>query len=431
MIKHIKTVLLLLVTISMVFTSGCFDAIEPDEMAYVVALGLDDGTDDNLIITLLLAVPIAVGVGPEPGEIDNATNMITVAAPTILGGINVINSLISKRVNFTQTKLIVISKELAEKGVERFINTFIRFREFRPDTYIGISRGRAEEFLKESKPVLEINPSKHFELVMESFKYTGFSSGSTIEEFYSKMECTCNEAVAVLLDISQIEETGDLAGVLANRKNSDGEVLEGDYTATDMPVVYENKVRQMGSAVFKGDKMVGELTGRETFYYLMVSGKLGEIRYTMPEPDIAAHSRAYVTLRLSRARKPEVRVKIKDDKPVVNIRISLEGDILAVTGNNDYSTGESLKKLENYASDYIRRNVVSFLEKTRDDFNSDICFIGKSVKKTFLFWEDWIKFNWTDKYKNAQFVVDVEVKIRRSGVMVKQVPVNQLKGDIK
>ncbi len=115
----------------------------------------------------------------------------------------------------------------------------------------------------------------------------------------------------------------------------------------------------------------------------------------------------------------------------MNIRISLEGDILAVTGNNDYSTGESLKKLENYASDYIRRDVVSFLEKTRDDFNSDICFIGKSVKKTFLFWEDWIKFNWTDKYKNAQFVVDVEVKIRRSGVMVKQVPVNQLKGDIK
>lgn len=433
MIRRLKIILIFLIIISLIFLSGCFDAFEPDDMTYVVALGLDNGTNGNLVITILLAVPIAVGVGPEPGEVDKSTNIISVAAPTILGGINVINSLISKRVNFSHAKLIVISKELAEQGVERFINTFVRYREFRPDTYIGIAKNSAEEFLKESKPVLEINPSKHFELIMKSFEYTGFSNGSTIEEFYSRMECTCNEAVAVLLDVSQIKESKDLAEVFQKLENTGEQVLEGDYKATDVPVVYENKIRQMGSAVFKADKMVGELTGLETCYYLMVSGKLGEIYYTLPDPDSKpetnSENREYVSLRLGQARKPEINVKFKDEKPVINVSVSLEGDILAITGRNDYSTGEALEKLESYASEYVKENVNSFLEKTRDEFKSDICFIGKSVKKTFLIWEDWINFNWAEKYEKADFNVDVEVKIRRSGIMVKQIPVNKLKGD--
>lgn len=434
MIHRLKAILIFIIIISMIFLNGCFDAFEPDDMTYVVALGLDSGFDGNLIITLLLAVPIAVGVGPEPGEIENSTNLITVAAPTILGGINVINSSISKRVNFTHAKLIVISKELAEKGIERFINTFVRFREFRPDTYIGITRGSAEEFLKASKPVLEFNPSKHFELVMESFSYTGLSNGSTIEEFYSKMKCTCNEPVTVLLDTSEIKETNELNEVFSNLSGSGKEVMEGDYTALNVPVAYENKVRQMGSAVFKGDKMVGELTGRETFFYLIVSGKLGKTYYTLPDPYESSNitgNKEYVSLRLSQARKPKINVKLKENMPVVNVKISLEGDILAITGENDYSTGEGLKKLESYASEHIKKEIVSFLEKTRDEFKSDICFLGKSLKKTFLFWEDWINFNWDEKYEKAEFNVDVDVKIRRSGIMVKQIPISQLKGDNK
>jgi len=432
MINHMKKTLVLII-ISMIFLSGCFDAFEPDDMTFVVALGLDNGTDGNLVITLLLAVPIAVGVGPEPGEIDNATNVITVAAPTILGGINVINSLISKRVNFAHAKLIVISKELAEQGIERFINTFTRYREFRPDTYIGITLGSAEEFLKSSKPVLEFNPSKHFELVMESYKYTGFSNGSTIEEFYSRMESTCEEAVAILLDVSQIQESKEFTELFQKIKNEGNEILEGDYNAETIPVVYENKVRQMGSAVFKSDKMVGELTGLETFYYLMVSGKLGEMYYTLPDPGSESEStdrnRDYVSLRLAEARKPQIKVKIKENKPVINVKVSLEGDILAITGKNDYSTGDGLNELENYASEYIRERVVSFLEKTRDEFKSDICSIGKYVKKTFILWEDWVNFNWTEKYEKADFNVDVNVKIRRPGIMVKQVPGIKTKGD--
>lgn len=96
----------------------------------------------------------------EVGDVEKSTTIITVETPTIYGGVSIVDTLISKRINFSHAKLILISKELAQEGVEKYINAFIRFREFRPNIYIGISRGKAEEFLKAVKPVLEINPAK-------------------------------------------------------------------------------------------------------------------------------------------------------------------------------------------------------------------------------------------------------------------------------
>ncbi len=430
----IKKVLIFMLMLSMLTLSGCIDNIEVDEMVYVVAMGIDEGTNGNLRITLFMVVPIAVGVGPEPGEVEKATNIIVVEAPTILGGINVVNSIISKEINFSHAKLIVISKQLAEKGVERFLNTFMRYREFRPDTYLGISMCSADEVLTSLKPILEINPAKHIELLMEAFQYTGFSNGSTIGEFYTRMECTCNEAIAILLDSSKIEDEKDLESMLSNKASSGEMVMEGDYEASDMPILYESKSRQMGSAVFIRDNMVGELTGRETNYYLMVSGQLGAINYTLPDPNKKSNVpyRDYISIRLSQARKPEINIKVVDEKPIIKIKVSLEGDIISITGKEDYSTGERLTELEEYASDYIYEEVSSFLIKTRDEFKSDVCATGRSIKKKFLLWDDWMDFSWPEKYENAEFDLEVSVRVRRSGIMVKHLDVEGLlKGEKK
>lgn len=432
-----KKAIIALVIFPIIFMNGCFDSIEVDEQVFVVAMGLDSGTNGNLRLSLLFAVPIAVGVGPEPGEIDKATTMITVEAPSIYGGVNVINGLSGKKVNFSHSKLIIISRELAEKGVEKYINTFIRFREFRPHTYLAISRQKAEDFLKESKPILELNPAKYYELLMEAYKYTGFTTGTTLEEFYMKMECTCNQAVADLIDVNKTEDEEDFESILFRiNGNNGGTVMEGDYKAGEIPVIYNNKSSGMGTAVFRGDRMVGELDGRETLNFLMVTGRLGYVYFSIPDPDESnsgssseTGSRNYVSLRLTSARKPIIKVKMEGDTPVITVNVSLEGDILAIDSDMDYSTGDQLKQLESYAAEYIKREISSFLKKTRDEMNSDICGTGKDLKKKFLLWDDWISFKWTEKYKKAQFEVNTKVSIRRPGVTIRQIPVKSLKGE--
>ena len=241
--RAVLSVVLLLAFFPM---SGCFDSIEVDEMAYVVSLGIDKGSEGNMILSFLIAVPISVGVGGEIGEVDKSTTLIIVEAPTIYGGVSIVNSLISKRINFSHTKLILISKEVAQEGVEKYINAFIRFREFRPNTYIGISRGRAEDFLNAVKPVLEINPAKFFELFMVSYKYTGYSSKSELEYFYLNMECTCSQPVAALLDINDFNDSSEFKSILSEIKRENGFTSEGNYKAGDIPIISDTKSSNMG-----------------------------------------------------------------------------------------------------------------------------------------------------------------------------------------
>lgn len=429
-----KRILLAIFLSGLLFTSGCFDAIEVDEMVYVVAMGLDSGTNGNVRMSMLLAVPIAVGVGPEPGEVDKSTTMLTVEAPTIYGGMNIANSMLSKKVNFSHAKLVVISKELAQTGVEKYMNTFSRFREFRPNTYLGIARGQAEDFLKESKPILEANPAKYYELLMEAWEKTGFSVGSIISDFYRDMRSNDGEAVAALLDVNNLESSEEFEKILsAGEQDNDGKVMEGDYAAGQVPAIFDSKSMNMGIAVFKADKMVGELSGRETVFYLMVTGRLKEAYFSIPDPEEQGSKEVqemqFVSLRLSFARRPVVQVKMKEDIPEITAHIFLEGSVLTVEGDKDYSTGEGLKQLEDFSAEYLRKDILSFLEKTRDIFNSDICGTGRKMKQKFLLWDDWGRFRWAEKYQNAVFDASLKVVIRRTGMTIKQIPMADLKGE--
>ena len=437
-----KSIIFIALLLMLSTMAGCYDSIEVDEMAYVVSLGIDKGSEGNLILSFLIAVPISVGVGGEVGDVEKSTTLITVEAPTIFGGVSVVNTLISKRINFSHTKLILLSEELAQEGVEKHINTFVRFREFRPNIFVGISRGKAEEFLKAVKPVLEINPAKFFELFMVSYKYTGYNSKSELESFYLKMECTCNQPVAALLDINELKDSSEFNTVLSGAKKDGSNIMEGNYKAGEIPIISDTKSSSMGLAVFRGDKMVGEMDGREALNFLIVTGELGHVYYSIPDPvenrtyipgefPGTEKEKKYVTMRLAMARKPKVKVSVSDDKPIIDVNVFLEGDILSVEGDQDYSTGEDLDKLEQFTSDYIKRSIADFLVKTRDEFKSDICGTGKNLKRTFIFWDDWMAFKWMDKYEHAEFNVAVKVAIRRTGIVAKHVPLSHLKGKDK
>jgi hypothetical protein len=49
------------------------------------------------------------------------------------------------------------------------------------------------------------------------------------------------------------------------------------------------------------------------------------------------------------------------------------------------------------------------------------------MKQKFLFWDDWVRFLWAEKYQYAAFDVVTEVSIRRTGMTIKQIPMSSLK----
>ena len=145
-----KIIAILLIIIFCLFTlSGCYDAEGLEALAYAVAIGIDKGENDKIRISLQLAIlsNSSGGSGGSSSQSQEST-VTTVDCASIDSGIALVNSYISKKVNLSHCKAIVISEELAYEGISEYIYTLVNNLELRPNCNIIISRCKASELLK-------------------------------------------------------------------------------------------------------------------------------------------------------------------------------------------------------------------------------------------------------------------------------------------
>jgi spore germination protein KC len=420
--------LMLIVFIALLF-SGCYDRKEVDEMAYVIAIGLDKGKTNYLRMTFQIANPVALGAGGggdgggngegKGGKGEDIT-FATVETPTIYSGLNMVNTYISKQLNLSHAKVVVFSEELAREGIGKYIHAMIRGREFREHMFVAVSRESAEDYLQSVTPKMEINPSKYFEYNFGSYTYTGFTPNVHLIDFYTKSESTSSQAVAVLAGVSKHEsaEEFDLTDSTYKEKGRPSS-LEGDYKAGDMPGVGFVKAETMGMVVFDGDKMVGELDGKETLYYLMLTGQFGTAYITLSDPLMENH---FVVLNIKYDSKPVIKIKMEQGKPLISVKLKLEADILSIQSGVNYESTDNVEIIQKWTGNFLKKEITRLLDKTAKEFKSDAFGFGRYLQRKFLTFDDWKNYNWLSKYKDSTFEVNVDVKIRRPGLIIRSAP---------
>lgn len=428
MSKTIAAILIIIV-ICVSFT-GCFDSREIDDLAYVIALGLDKGVSNTLKLTIQYAVPKSTVSGGDSGDGRGGgknLDIMTLEAPSLYSALNLANNSLSREINLSHAVVIVFSEELArEGGVGKYIRGMVKGLQFRPNMYIAISRGSAEDYLKEIKPVLEVDPSKYYELNYRSYRYTGFFADSSFHRFYTHLESNSIQPVAILAGVGIYTSSKEFSNTRSTYKEKGKpRPFEGDYKAGDIPKVADVKSEVMGLAVFDGYKMVGELDGEEASDYLMVTGEYRTANTTITDPE---QNDKVVILSTKQSRKPVMKVDIIDGKPVISIKISLEGDITAIQSGINYESAELAPMLEKKAQDHFEKDITRFLNKTAQEFHSDICGFGRIVKGRFLTRKEWDDFKWLQKYKNSTFNVSVDYRIRRPGITLRSSPIESSEG---
>ncbi len=397
--------------------SGCYDEREIDDLAYPLAIGLDTGTADSLRLTLQLAVPLAIGKGggeEEGGGKGTSSYMITVDAPSLYTALNLINNTVSKEINTSHAKVVVISRKLAETDLKKYLKGIQRGREFRPDIYVVISNGTAEEYLKNVKPTLENNPSKYFELLLGK-ESTSFYPNTNMHDFYNAFESDSIEPVAILSDLGRYKSTDAIRNEEQNASTG-GKRLEGQYEAGSTPIVSQGKNEVMGMAVFKNGKMTGTMSGAEASCYLMIKGDYRYSYWTIPDK---MEKGDIVVMNIMQRKKPDIRIHLEGGRVTARIHLDLEGDFTSIQSNRDYEDFPGI--MEQEGSRVIKEETLKFLKRTTDEFDSDVCGIGRYVKGCFRTWDEWKSYNWFDKYKYTEFQVDVNLKMRRSGLMIRSV----------
>lgn len=396
-------ILIIIIIICSFFLTGCYSAEGLETLAYAVALGIDKGESNKIRLSLQFALLSNSSDSGGSSQSQKST-VTTVDCSSIDSGINLINSYISKKVNLSHCKAIVISEELAYEGVTEYISTLANNIEIRPNCNVIVSRCKASDYLENSTPTLESVSARYYEFTLNSSEYSGYTEEVTLGEFYSDMLSTTVQAHAVLGGVNT-------SSTNTNSNNLPIYDIEGSYKADEMPIKTETGLENIGIAVFNGDKLVGELTVIDSLSHLLVIDELGSATISIPSPFVLNST---ISIYIISNKSPKISVELINGIPYIDCTIYIQGDILSLDENLDYTNEDNLKLIEEYSNSFLEQSISSYLYKTSKDLKSDIANFGKYALKNYATWDDWIESDWLYNYQNSFFTVKVNSNIQNS-----------------
>lgn len=395
LVRGIAGIIIVLLIFSL---SGCYSVQSIDDLTYVIALGIDKGKNNTLALTVQFTFPTS----SESASGEAAPTIVnTVECASINSGITLLNSYTSKEINLSHCKIIVFSEELAVSGIGEEIFTLSNQVEIRPDSNIIISKSTAKEYIENSKPELENLVAKYYELNLFSQEYAGFTENISISNFFNKLNTTSIEPTAILGNGNKLN--------LPSSNNSKDEL---DIVAGELPITeYERESENLGIAVFKDDKMVGELTAIETMLHLILTNNFESGIITLNHP---LKENSTIDIALYSHKDTNIDTKLVNGSPFASIEVFLNSRLLSVDKNSGDFDADEIKELESLINSYLENAILNYLYKTSKEFESDIDGIGQSLLTKFKNSKEWNNYNWPQNYKNTFFKVHVNTNIKSS-----------------
>lgn len=394
-IKRIFIILVLLIFVT-AFSSS-YVSLRIDNLAFVVALGIDVADNNNLKVSFEFTDISSVSENGSTSESSSVIN--TVVSSSLDSAISMMNGFIGKQLSLSHCKLIIFSEEFAQRGVSHEIYTLINNPQIRPSTNIVISKIDAESYIKYSEPALEHLESKYYEIFPSSSKYTGYTVNATIGDFFNGLVCETCEPFAILGGIN------DSSNSNSNASSNNAEAISNATTLTG-----KRLTENIGVAVFKDDKLVGELNAIETLSFLLLKNSVDSFEVSIPNPNTQEEEN--IDIYLYHDVDTKINLDITNGAPHAKIDINLTGKISSVSNNSDYDDNNQLSTISNSVNNYLESIISSYLYRTSREFNSDINNIGRHGRSQFLTLNDYENFDWLENYKNCTFEVNVDTNVK-------------------
>ena len=425
---RVMLIIVLCILLPFSLTACTTDAHELNDWAFVHTIGVDKGVSDQLRFTFQMATYKGSGGGSvsgtgggsgSQGNKDHA--VISIDCPTFYSGINMLNTSLSRTLNFMHSKYLIISEELARDGVERFINGMMRSYQIRRSMYVIIVKGSASDFIKEFNPVIGTSITKTQELIMDHQYETGLFAEVTYNEFSIGLKNTYTQPTAALAAINDFSSFKTGGAPPEEFKSG------GDYYAGELPREGGNKYEFFGTALFDGDKMIGELSGDETRAMLMMKGEFQDASIAIPDP---IDSKLRLGFYVHQQKKPNIKITFKDGEPVIHVKVSLEGSLQNVQSSTEYE-GEELKPVAEKALEtFIKDNFDKTIDKCKS-LNCEAFGFGETAAMQFLTIQEWEEYNWIAHFKYAEVTTEVEFIMQRTGTIMKTSEINTTEGKKK
>ncbi len=432
-ITIIKIVLLLALII---FTfwgfSSSYSSHNIDNIVHVVAIGIDksDNEQHNMKVSFQFLKNSTLG---ESSSSETSSIVTSINANTFNHAISLMNSYIGKELNFSHCKVIVFSKDFATDGISTEIYNMMNNEQIRPSTNIVISTSKANTYLKNSNPNIEKLVTNYYDTFELTSNFTGYSTDTTLGTFYSKLICSDCNNTAILgrtFETSSDSENSSDKSESQNNKNSnnssessnseksnseseskagqssnDGSNSENNE-ASSLDILGERGTQNIGIAVFREDKYIGQLSDTESICHMLVTNNIDSCTIAVPIEEYPDNT---LDIRIINYKNNVIKIDTSSDEPHISITLHYNAKILDIREDIDYSDPSVIDEISNKVESYLKEQIDSYLIKTSREFKSDIVGFNKYAKSNFLTINEWKNYNWGSKYENANFSVNVAI----------------------
>lgn len=378
--KTLKAVACAALAVLMLQGSGCQSARELGDLIVVMGIGMDSDQENpgNIKLTAQIVLPEKISSsqngGASSSDSEGPYYNLDSSKKNTFEAVREYTHMISGRLYTAHAQVFVIGREMAKAGIAPYLDFFVRAKETRPTAKIVIAETTASEVLG-VKPQMEMLPAIHITQLIEGQVANSQSKETTLLDYVKIMQSTTSSLIVPILRIGEKE---------------------------GKPVLSVS-----GMAVFKEDKMVGELSEDETRGLLWAMGK---IQSTVINVEIAG---GIASLEVFSA-KSSVSPVVSDGKVVVQIKVSTSLELAEQTCEENLATPDNIKKLQALAGEVIRSEIVLAFQKA-SSLKADVFGFGEMIHQhNKANWRE-MEPDWDKLFPEIMLDISTDVSIKSIG----------------
>ena len=362
-------------------------------------MGIDEAPGGKIDITVAVGIPRALAGGGGGGESGGGQGPVillqTVRAASIPEGLQLLNTTINRRLVVYHNKVFLFGRSLAEKGLERFLFLLARGRQYRRDVPVMITEGKASDALR-IQPTLEQNPALYLYTLERLSDYTGYFPSTNVTKMLLAYDALGEEAILPIVHLTPVQ------GVREEASQSDVGQL--------------SHVQLSGTALFRNDRMVGELTPNETQVLLLLRGE-----WTQPAVMVVKNPSlgqgGEVTVEIQEEIPPKIKVIDLQPKPRLRVEIRMDGEIVDQHSSSIITLSEDvLEQIEQEVS----RSLINRMEEVIEHLQKlgvDSVGFGNYIRGRMLTEEEWMRYRWPEQFPHAEIELRIDIELRRTGMV--------------
>lgn len=344
----------------LIFTSGCYDYTELNNMAIVSGIGVDY-EENNFKVTFEILNTVNKDDNPDAAKVYTTEGF----GPSLSSAFSAASLEIAKLPYMAHLKTIIISEEVAKNHVKEMIDFLLRDNHIRNIFYLAISKNvSANEIIKHTDDNNPIASNAIAKLIDTNLFSNNIAADLNYEEF--------------------------VTNIIDNRKDT--------YASS---ITLENNVLKLGPlAIFRGYEMQAFLTEEESATFKVLNGNSNEIHFKVNCPNDEAN---YIVL--TTFNTPKTSISIENNEVLIKTEVEIR-----VVENHckiDFKDVNTYTKIQDKVKEKLISDIEEVVKKTKM-FDSDIL----KIKQTY-----YQKYKKDVDFKLLNYKYDAKAIINRNGLI--------------